>query len=105
MQIGDTVNLVRKITNEVLPVTLDVVLVKGSSPAVEVYWKSNRHRYKLDLVKNEVLAIEATQNHRQSMRSWYTISEDHRKALTELFWDMRKTGKGRSQWEKKSSKV
>ncbi len=93
MQIGDTVNLVRKITNELLPVELTSLLTKQSKPAVEVRWRSDRHRYKLDLVKNEVLAIDATANHRQTMRAWYSISEEHRIALTELFWDMRKKGK------------
>lgn len=94
MEVGDTVNLVRKITGELLPVTLTEVLSKTSHPAVEVHWKSNRHRYKLDLVKNEVLAIDCTQDHRQSMRVWYTISEEHRKELTELFWRHRKGGQG-----------
>ncbi len=90
MQIGDTVNLVRKITGELLPVTLTNVLTKTSNPMVEVRWKSDRHRYKLDLEKNLVLAIDSTNDHRQSMRVWYTISEPHRKELTELFWNMRK---------------
>jgi hypothetical protein len=94
MQIGDTVNLVRKISGETLPVTLAEVLRKAAGPAVEVYWKSNRYRYKLDLVKNEVLAIDSTQDHRQTMRAWYTISEEHRLALTDLFWAERKL-KGR----------
>lgn len=93
MQIGDTVNLVRKISNEVLHVELTQVLTKTSTPAVEVRWRSDRHRYKLDLDKNLVLAIDATANHRQSMRVWYSISEEHRKALTELFWNMRKKGR------------
>ena len=93
MQIGDSVNLVRKITGELLPVTLTEVLIKAATPAVVVRWKSDRHRYKLDLVKNEVLGIECTPDHRQSMRAWYTVSEDHRKALTELYWDARKKGR------------
>lgn len=93
MQIGDTVNLVRRITGELLPVTLSQVLTKQNKPQVEVFWKSNRHRYKLDLDKNEVLAIDATQSHRQSMKAWYTISEEHRKALTELFWNVRRKTK------------
>lgn len=92
MQIGDTVNLVRKITGEILPVTLTEVLSKSAKPAVEVRWKSDRHRYKLDLVKNEVLAIDCTHDHRQSMRSWYTINEEHRKELIELYWKQRKGG-------------
>jgi chromosome condensin MukBEF MukE localization factor len=92
MQVGDVVNLVRKITGEVLPVTLTEVLVKTLHPAVEVQWKSPRHRYKLDLVKNEVLAIDCTPDHRQSMRSWYMISEEHRLKLIDLFWYSRKTG-------------
>jgi hypothetical protein len=91
MRVGDTVNLIRKISGEVLSMELTGVLSKTNSPAVEVRWKSDRHRYKLDLVKNEVLAIEATPNHRQSMRAWYTISEPHLKELTELFWSTRKT--------------
>lgn len=90
MQIGDTVNLVRKISGELLPMELTAVLSKLTKPAVEVRWKSDRHRYKLDLVKGEVLAIDSTHDHRQSMRVWYTISEEHRLALTELFWDTRR---------------
>lgn len=90
MQIGDTVNLVRKITGELLPMTLREVHHRSKTPSVEVYWKSERNRYKLDLVKNEVLAIDMKPDHRQSMRVWYSISEEHRKALTELFWDVRK---------------
>lgn len=93
MQLGDTVNLIRKITHEVLPVELTRVLTTSSKPAVEVRWKSDRARYKLDLDKNEVLAIDATQHHRQQMRVWYTISEPHRKELTELFWNERRKGK------------
>ena len=93
MQIGATVNLVRKISGEVLPMELTEVLVKSAGPAVVVRWKSDRHRYKLDLVKGEVLAIDCTQDHRQSMRSWYTISEEHRLALTELYWAQRKKGR------------
>lgn len=90
MQIGDTVNLVRKITHEILEVELTQFLTNGTKPAVEVRWKSDRARYKLDLVKNEVLAIDATQNHRQAMRVWYSISEPHIKALTESFWSEKK---------------
>lgn len=94
MQVGDTVNLVRKITGEVLPTTLTEVLVKSKGPAVEVRWKTDRYRYKLDLVKGEVLAIDSTHDHRQSMRAWYTISEEHLKALTVTYWEQRRT-KGR----------
>lgn len=93
MQIGDSVKLVRKITGEVLLVELTHFSTKLAQPAVEVRWKSDRHRYKLDLVKNEVLAIDSTQNHRQSMRAWYLISEDHRKELTENFWNEKRKGK------------
>jgi hypothetical protein len=93
VQVWDTVNLIRRISGEVLPVTLTDVLITSKGPAVEVRWKSNRYRYKLDLVKNEVLAIDSTHDHRQSMRAWYTISEEHRIALTELYWAQRKTGK------------
>lgn len=95
MQIGDTVNLVRKITSDILPVELTRVLTTGTKPAVEVRWKNDRNRYKLDLDKNEVLAIDATQHNRQQMRLWWTISEEHRKALTELFYDMKRKGKRR----------
>lgn len=84
MQVGDTVNLIRKITNEVLPVELVEVCGGSSGMSVLVQWKSTRHRYKLDLVKNEVLAVDSTQGHRQSMRAWYSINEEHRKQLTEL---------------------
>lgn len=90
MQIGDTVNLIRKITGEVLAVELREVLSNGSKPAVEVRWKSDRYRYRLDLVKDEVIAIDATQDHRQKMKLWYTISSTHRKELTDLFWSHKK---------------
>lgn len=93
MRLGDTVKLVRRITNEPLEVTLTSVLTTSAAPAVEVNWKSDRYRYKLDLAKNEVLAIDSTQSHRQSMRAWYTVNEDDRKALTELYWSERKRRK------------
>lgn len=94
MQVGDTVKLIRKITNEPLETELTGVLTRGTSPAVEVAWrKDRRYRYKLDLSKNEVLAIDATQDHRQTMRAWYRLSEEDRSALTELFWMERKKGK------------
>jgi len=92
MQLGDKVNLVRKYTKEILPVELIEVLHRSPKPAVVVRWKSDRARYKLDLDKGLVLAIDATQHHRQQMRVWYEISEEHRKALTELFWITKKTG-------------
>ena len=97
MQVGDTVNLVRKITGELLKVELTKVLVNGTKPCVEVQWRSeqavNRSSYKLDLEKNEVLAIDSTPHHRQQMRRWYTVSEDHKKELTELYYYMRKRRK------------
>lgn len=92
MQLGDTVHLIRKISKEVLRVELVEVLANQRLPMVVVRWKSDRAKYKLDLEKNLVLAIDATANHRQSMRVWYEISEDHRIALTELFWRTRKNG-------------
>jgi len=97
MKLGDPVKLVRKITGEVLVMKLAEVLTKTSKPAVEVEWRSERavgrSLYKLDLVKNEVIAIGSSTNSRQSMRAWYTINEEDRKALTELFWNERKRGK------------
>lgn len=93
MRIGDTVNLVRKISHEILPMTLAEVLIRSKGPAVEVFWKSPRHRYKLDLVKNEVLAIDTRPDHRLAMRRWYTVEEGHLKVLIELFWDERRKGK------------
>lgn len=94
MRVGDTVKLFRKITNEPLEMELTGVLAKGVTPAVEVSWlKDRRYRYKLDLSKNEVLAIDATQSHRQSMRAWYQLSEEDRAALIALFWVERKKGK------------
>lgn len=92
MQLGDTVNLIRKITKDILHVELVEVLHRNPKPAVVVRWKSDRSRYKLDLDKNLVLAIEATQRHRHQMKIWWEISEEHRKALTELFWSTRKKG-------------
>lgn len=92
MQLGDTVHLIRKISKEVLPVELIEVLANQRVPVVVVRWKSDRAKYKLDLERNLVLAIDATASHRQSMRVWYEISEEHRKELTELFWKTRKNG-------------
>lgn len=92
MQLGDNVNLVRKFTKELLPVELIEVLHRQPRPAVVVRWKSDRARYKLDLDKGLVMAIDATQHHRHQMRIWYEISDDHRKALTELFWKTKKNG-------------
>lgn len=93
MQLGDTVNLVRKITNEKLALTLAEVLVHRSKPAVVAYWKSIRNSYMLNLDTNEVLAIDMKPDHRQQMRRWYSIDEDDRKALTELFWATKKGAK------------
>lgn len=94
MQVGDTVNLVRKYTGDVLECELTEVLHRTPKPMVVVCWSKKRSAtYKLDLDKNLVLAIDATANHRQSMRVWWEISEPHRKALTELFWKVRKEGK------------
>lgn len=90
MQIGDTVKLIRKITGEVLPVQLGGVLTRSPKPAVEVYWKTERRRYKLDLDKDIVHAIDATESHRQAMKAWYSVDAEDRIALTKLFWDMRK---------------
>lgn len=92
MQLGDTVNLIRKISKDVLHVELVEVLHRQSKPMVVVRWKSDRAKYKLDLDKNLVLAIDATQHHRQQMRVWWEISEEHRKALTDLFWETRRKG-------------
>lgn len=92
MQLGDTVHLIRKISKEVLPVELVEVLTKQKTPAVVVRWKSDRARYKLDLERNLVMAIDATTNHRQSMRVWYEVAEEHRQALIELFFKSRKKG-------------
>jgi hypothetical protein len=93
VRIGDTVNLIRKISGEVLPVELTEILHKSAKPAVEVRWKSDRYRYKLDLVKNEVLAIDSTNGHRQSMRSWYTVLEEHRVALVDAYREQRSKGR------------
>ena len=91
MQVGDSVKLIRKITGEPLMMELTEVLVTGKRPMVEVMWKPDRSRYKLDLEKNEVLAIDASQRHRHAMKIWYSISEADKIALTELFWNLRKT--------------
>lgn len=91
MQLGDTIKLIRRITDEPLEMELVGVLAKAPTPAVEVAWlKDRRYRYKLDLTKNEVLALDATPAHRQSMRAWYRLSEEDRHKLTELFWTERK---------------
>jgi len=93
MQLGDTVNLVRKYTGHILDCELIEVLRHGSKPMVVVCWRNKRaSTYKLDLDKNQVLAIDATQRHRQDMLAWWEISEAHRKELTELFWDVKKKG-------------
>ncbi len=92
MQLGDTVNLVRKYTGHVLDCELMEVLAKGKTPMVVVRWRGHRESFKLDVDKNLVLAIDATQRHRHQMRIWWEISEEHRKALTELFWKTRKNG-------------
>lgn len=85
---GSTIYLVRKISGEILAVTLDIVLT-GAKPMVEVSWDT-RHRYKLDLVKNEVIALDATTRHRQNMKSWYYIWEPHKMMLTALFWEVKR---------------
>ena len=97
MDLGDTVNIIRKITNEPTPLVLDEALVRQAKPTFVAYWKTQRHKYKLDIEKNEVLAIDATQHHRNEMRRWYTIDDADRQALTELFWKLKKGGKSNAR--------
>lgn len=94
MQVGDWVKLVRKYTGEPMIVTLIDVTVTNTRPCVEVEWRPDNgvgvERFKLDLEKNQVLAIDASVRHRQAIKAWYTIDEADRIALTKLFWDKRK---------------
>lgn len=92
MQLGDTVNLVRKYTGHVLDCELIEVLANRKTPCVVVRWKGHRDTFQLDVDKNLVLAMEASQRERHQMRIWWGISEEHRKELTELFWKTRKNG-------------
>jgi heme oxygenase len=84
--IGCKIYLIRKISNHVLETEFTHYL-SGTNPAVYVRWKSftSSLEYKLDLLKNQVLAIDATVKHRTEMKIWYSIFEPQRKQLIELF--------------------
>lgn len=93
MQLGDTVNLIHRMNGELMPVELTKILTTSSKPMVEVRWKNDRVRYKLDLDKKEVHAIDATPHRRYLVKAWFAISEDHRIALIDLFWITKKKGR------------
>lgn len=94
MQTGDWVKLVRKITGEVLVVTLTELLTHSNKPVVEVEWKAERgigvERYRLDLEKNVVSAVDGSQRYKASIRAWWLIDEDDRKQLLDTYWAARK---------------
>lgn len=82
--IGETVYLVRKISGHLLEMKLTAVSI-GTVPQVEVEWlKSYKYQYRLDLKKNTVHAIDATQKHKEEMKLWYEIWEPQRKLLIKL---------------------
>lgn len=85
-EIGCKIYLIRKISNHVLETEFTHFQL-GSNPSIFVRWKNSitSIEYKLDLVKNLVLAVDSTIKHRQEMKQWYTVWEIQRKQLIELF--------------------
>lgn len=94
MQVGDWVKLVRRITDEVMVVTLTEVTVTSTRPTVEVEWKPEKgigkERFKLDLEKNVVSSIDGSQRYKASVRAWWLIDEGDRKELLDTYWAARK---------------
>lgn len=91
IKIGSSIYLIRKISLEVLEVSLESIS-SGAKPYVEVRW-NNQHHYRLDLIGNKVNAIDSTTHHRQSMLAWYVIWEPHREKLIQLYQDYKKRKK------------
>lgn len=83
-KVGDTIYLVRKVSNHLLETKLTAFSV-GELPQVEVEWlKSSRYRYRLNLKDNTVYAIDATAKHKSEMRLWYEVWEPQRLLLIKL---------------------
>jgi hypothetical protein len=79
MKIGSSVYLVRKISNHVT----EMILEEIGERYVEVRFNL-QNRYKLDLEKNEVIAIDATVRHRQEMKAWFVCWEPQRLTLLKM---------------------
>jgi hypothetical protein len=79
MKIGSSVYLVRKISNHVTEMILEDI----GERCVEVRFNL-QNRYRLELEKNEVVAIDATIKHRQDMKAWWTIWEPQRITLLKM---------------------
>jgi hypothetical protein len=79
MKVGSSVYLVRKISNHVT----ETILEEIGERYVEVRFNL-QNRYKLDLEKNEVIALDATIKHRQDMKAWWTIWEPQRLTLLKM---------------------
>lgn len=79
MKVGSSVYLVRKISNHITETVLEEI---GDRYAVVRFNLQNR--YKLDLEKNEVIALDATVKHRQSMKAWYYVWIPQRDTLLKM---------------------
>jgi hypothetical protein len=79
MKIGSSVYLVRKISNHVTETTLEEIGEKHVQVKFDL-----QHRYKLDLEKNEVIALDATIKHRQEMKQWWTVWLPQRETLLKM---------------------
>jgi hypothetical protein len=79
MKVGSSVYLVRKISNHVT----ETILEEIGERYVEVRFNL-QNRYKLDLEKNEVIALDATIKHRQDMKLWWTIWSPQRETLLKM---------------------
>jgi hypothetical protein len=79
MKIGSSVYLVRKISNHVT----ETILEEIGERYVEVKYDNN-HRYKLDLEKNEVIALDSTIKHRQEMKLMWSVWNPQRETLLKM---------------------
>jgi hypothetical protein len=79
MKVGSSVYLVRKISNHVT----EMILEEIGERYVEVRFNL-QNRYKLDLEKNEVIALDATIKHRQEMKLMWTIWLPQRETLLKM---------------------
>jgi hypothetical protein len=90
---GDSIYLIRKISEHVVETRLECVN-EGGKPSADVEWDM-QHRYRLDLTSGKVAALNATQRHRQEMLAWYTLWEPQRIDLLYQFHSLKKKVKSR----------
>jgi hypothetical protein len=90
MKVGSSVYLIRKISNHVT----ETILEEIGDRYVEVRFNL-QNRYKLDLEKNEVIALDATVKHRQEMKLMWYVWIPQRETLLKMCQSQKKDTKKR----------